>query len=410
VDERRDALADLLCELIRRPSPSAQEGPTASYAVERIRQLGMRARTDRVGNAVVELASEGATGGLLLTAHMDHVPPGDMPDPYVGKRLDGEAFGVAGEVVYGRGACGQKASLAAMLVAVEAVIRAGVSLQKPVLVAGTVLEEPGGEIGVRELVEGDGLRPDWAIVGECSSLDVYLGHRGIVNVRITTLGTSVHASTPELGVSALESMARVILAADTWRSELPADPVLGPSVLTINSLTVVPNATNVLPERCVAVADGRNVPALSPDEVVAFVDRRLAAMAAADPRFRYEVSLARRQVTTWPGAVAESSGCIQGSLIAPDHPLVEAVRSAARLGRGSEPALGYWSPATDAGYLSSPAGVPCVGFGPGDPLVATTAIDHVRVDDLLAAARSYAAAIVALCGEPLPSPRGNGSG
>jgi acetylornithine deacetylase/succinyl-diaminopimelate desuccinylase-like protein len=208
---------------------------------------------------------------------------------------------------------------------VEAVVRSGLPLHKPVLVAGTVLEEPGGEIGVRELVEGDGLRPDWAIVGACSGLDVYIGHRGVVNVRITTLGTSVHASTPEQGVSALESMAQVILASERWRRELPADPVLGPSVLTMNHLTVVPNATNVRPERCVAVANVRNVPALAPDDVVAFVDRRLSDLAA-DPRFRYEVSLARRQVTTWLGAVAESRRCMQGALIAPDHPLVAAMR------------------------------------------------------------------------------------
>jgi acetylornithine deacetylase/succinyl-diaminopimelate desuccinylase-like protein len=286
VDERRDQLAELLCELIRRPSPSGQEGPTATYAAERMRKLGMRAFTDRVGNAVGTLGPI-AAGGLLLTAHMDHVPPGDMPDPYVGKRLDGTAFGVTGEVVYGRGACGQKAALAAMLAAVEAVVDSRLPLHKPLLVAGTVLEEPGGEIGVRELVEGDGLRPDCAIVGECSDLDVYLGHRGIVNVRITTLGASVHASTPEQGVSALESMAKVILAAERWRGELPADAVLGPSVLTINHLTVVPNATNVLPERCVAVADVRNVPALAPDDVVAFVDRRLGEMVAPDPRVLY---------------------------------------------------------------------------------------------------------------------------
>ncbi|NIT54770.1 MAG: hypothetical protein GWN00_00550, partial [Aliifodinibius sp.] len=41
---------------------------------------------------------------LLMNGHIDHVPTGDMIDPFSGKIIDGKEVGVEGKVVYGRAA------------------------------------------------------------------------------------------------------------------------------------------------------------------------------------------------------------------------------------------------------------------------------------------------------------------
>ena len=44
------------------------------------------------------------------------------------------------------------------------------------------------------------------------------------------------------------------------------------------------------------------------------------------------------------------------------------------------------------------AGIPTVGFGPGDERWAHTSEEHVLVDDLIAAARIYARLAIRICG------------
>jgi acetylornithine deacetylase/succinyl-diaminopimelate desuccinylase-like protein len=61
--------------------------------------------------------------------------------------------------------------------------------------------------------------------------------------------------------------------------------------------------------------------------------------------------------------------------------------------------VGRWDFSTDGVYTAGVAGIPTVGFGPGEERHAHTADEQVRVQDVEAAARVYAELAVRLLGK-----------
>jgi acetylornithine deacetylase/succinyl-diaminopimelate desuccinylase-like protein len=57
---------------------------------------------------------------------------------------------------------------------------------------------------------------------------------------------------------------------------------------------------------------------------------------------------------------------------------------------GYRPRLGYWAFSTDGTYTAGTAGIPTIGFGPGEERFAHTLDDQVRLNDVVDAARVYA--------------------
>ena len=57
---------------------------------------------------------------------------------------------------------------------------------------------------------------------------------------------------------------------------------------------------------------------------------------------------------------------------------------------GYRPRMGAWAFSTDGVYTMGVAGIPTVGFGPGEERFAHTVDDQIRLADVFAAARVYA--------------------
>jgi acetylornithine deacetylase/succinyl-diaminopimelate desuccinylase-like protein len=87
----------------------------------------------------------------------------------VGRRHDPFGADIENGVLYGLGACDMKGALAAMVYAGKLLIENRVPLKGDLIVACVVQEEPCEGLAVRVLVEEEGIRPDWVVLGEPTS-------------------------------------------------------------------------------------------------------------------------------------------------------------------------------------------------------------------------------------------------
>ncbi|HEX8917244.1 MAG TPA: YgeY family selenium metabolism-linked hydrolase, partial [Chloroflexota bacterium] len=75
----------------------------------------------------------------------------------------------------------------------------------------------------------------------------------------------------------------------------------------------------------------------------------------------------------------------------PDHPLLAAATADYRAMYGREPGIGKWEFSTNGIYWMGKAGIPSIGYGPGDEQHAHTVLDQVPVQEVIDATRFYAA-------------------
>jgi acetylornithine deacetylase/succinyl-diaminopimelate desuccinylase family protein len=383
----RAELTTLLQELVRRPSPNppGSEEAVAGFLADTCRALGLRAEVDEVAAGRPNVyASLGPAGepGLLLLGHTDTVPAGEgwTRPPFGGELADGR--------VIGRGAVDMKAGVAAAVIAMAALQRSGLELDRPVALAAVIDEEETGA-GVRALLERPGFAAAAAIVPEPTDLQTIIACRGNCYVEIELTGRSAHAGSPGEGRNAIYGATRVVDAIRALDDGLASrrHPLLGTaswSVGTIRGGT----GTAMVPDRCLISVDRRLLPDESGDDAHAQLDAALAALdlGADDLAARTELLME-----------------IPSFELAPDHELVQGVRRASVDAGAPERPTAGWAAACDGGYLMRYAGIPSVVLGPGSVVDQAHRPDEsVPIAQVEIAARAYALYAGRLLGHVTP--------
>ena len=370
-------------ELVRIPSLSGDEAAVATALAERLRRLDYdRVEVDDKLNVVAWLDGSGGGPSLMFNGHLDHVPPGAMPDPYAGTLVDAARWGESGRAIYGRGTCDMKCNLVAAAYAGAAVKRAGIPLRGTFVFNADVAEEIDSPAGVQHVI-ARGIRADYGLSGESTGLRVYLGHRGKVEFELTVHGRTAHSSEPSRGLNAITRMARLVAALEEHGRTLADHPLLGQGSLAVIDIRASPGGgVAVVPDRCTIRVDRRFVPSETPESCRRELEAIVARLRAEDPAFHCAVE----QVNLYPLLYTE-----------PDHPLVGAAQAARAAVLGEPGELGAWRFGVNGTFMAQ-AGIPTVGFGPGDERWAHTPEEHILVADLVTATEVYAQMIVTICG------------
>ncbi len=385
----RLAMTAFLRDLVRIPSFSTQEKAVAERLAAEMDQVGFRdVRVDRIGNVVGRIGA--GTGHILLyNGHMDVVGPGDLAtwqhDPFGAE--------VSGDTLYGRGAADMKGALAAMVYGSKALLDQGIHLHGELYLAGVVQEEPCEGLGMRVMIEEEGLIPEHVVLGEATNLQVNVGQRGRMEIQVVTHGRSSHASAPHLGVNAIYAAARLIIGIEMLSSQLVEDRFLGPGTVAVTHIENTAGSHNVVPDSCTFTVDRR----LTLGETESKALAEIQGIVLRED-VRASVSIAEYSATSYTGYPARARACFPAWALDRDHPFVQQVCRAVRNELGHRPTVGRWAFSTDGVYTMGVAGIPTLGFGPGDEKYAHAADERIRLTDVARAAQGYARIAAELLG------------
>ncbi|MGW1676945.1 ArgE/DapE family deacylase [Saccharopolyspora sp. NPDC002376] len=348
---------------------------------------GQEAERD-IAYGCVGVRGDGPEPALIFCGHTDVVPPGDLDrwparDPYVLRVQDG--------IAAGRGTCDMKGGLAAVFGALQALRTAGIELARPVAVHAVVGEEDGGLGAFATLRRGH--RGAACVLAEPSSGTIVAANGGSLTFRLEIAGQSTHGSTRYRGVNALDKLASLLPALRELEARRNADPdplvahLEVPYPLSIGMARVGDWASTV-PD--LAIAEGRYGVRIgeSVESAKAEFTDAIARACAADPW------LAEHPVqVSWPGGIFASGRLPEG------HELLGQTQDAAAAAAAGAPrptALG--APYGTDLRLYAGAGIPTLQYGPGDIRYAHAHDEHVAVEELEQATRTYALLAIRRCG------------
>ncbi len=398
----RDRLIADLQALVRIPSITGSEEAVAAWAADALRALALdvevvtpaptsiRADPAWPGEemarssipVVIGRAGRGGGRRLILSGHLDVVPPGDpatwSTDPWGAEIRDGRLFG--------RGSCDMKGGVAAILAAVRTLGESGelARLDGELLVVLVPSEEDGGQ-GTLAAIRA-GATGDMAVITEPSRLDVVVAHAGAITFRLTVPGRAAHASQRREGVSALDKLFRItqaLEADETRRNAAETDPLMTALGLPYPTIVGIVQggewASTVLDQ---VVAYGRYGVRLGQTPADAEADLRAAvAEACADDAF----------LRDHPVTVEITGGRFGSARVPSDHPLPVGLADVAEAVTGRRPTLLGEPYGADMQMFVNHGDTPCVIFGPGDVKVAHSADEHVPLDEVETCARVLAA-------------------
>ena len=382
VNQHSQTIIRFLRELCAIPSMDSKIGPVGERAQEEMRKLGFDAVWfDSMGNTVGRIGDGPRT--ILFDSHIDTVGIGNPDewdwDPFLGKVEKGR--------LYARGACDEKGSTPGMIYGLAIARQLGLLDGWTAYYFGNMEEWCDG-IACHALVEHEGIRPDYVVIGEPTKMQVYRGHKGRVEIEAIARGRSAHAASNHLGDNAIYKVLPLIEGVSKLEPALGDDPFLGHGKITVSDMTVSTPSINAVPDLCKVYIDRRLTFGESVETALEQVRRLVPETALKNGEITVEMM--KYAEPSYTGFVFPVDKYFPAWAYPEDHPLVQAGLTAADLiGLPKHPA-GKWNFSTNGIYWAGKAGIPSIGFGPGEEETAHTTHDSVLLADVVKATEFYA--------------------
>jgi len=368
-------IAGLLSDLIRIESVSGLEGNIAKRLLFLFNDIGADAYIDTTGNLIATIGH--GPYNIVLDAHMDTVLTGQhelwQHNPFEGYAAD--------NFVYGRGATDMKGALAAIFFAFENLLNKKEEWEDEltIIFIGAVLEEPAEGVGLKYALEENEITPNLVIITEPSSLKLIDRQRGRAEFKIWTKGVSAHGAYPDKGSNAVYKMADIIKKIEALNKALRERPAGLKGSVAVTNISSRAVSKNGIPEYCEITIDRR----LDVDETQNDVFNEIENISGSA-----KVELTNFSLTSYTGkqikgenyfpSWKEENAGIKGVFDKCYEQLF-----------GSPPAWDSWKFGTDGSYSKGIAGIPTIGFGPGNPDEAHITNEKINIADVYEASMFY---------------------
>ncbi|OGR79075.1 MAG: selenium metabolism hydrolase [Elusimicrobia bacterium GWC2_64_44] len=370
-------------DMIAIPSESCQEKAVVLRIKKEMQKTGFDKITiDPMGNIIGRIG-KGKTV-IAMDAHIDTVGIGSLKEwkwnPYKGKVDKG--------IIYGRGASDQEGGMVSMVYAGKILKDLGLDKDFTLYVVGSVQEEDCDGLCWQYIYKEDKLRPDCVIITEPTNLNIYRGHRGRMEIAVTTYGVSCHGSAPERGKNAVYMMAKVANEIEKLNTRLKGDKFLGKGTVTISyidcktpSLCAVPNQSYIHLDRRLTKGETK---ALAVKQVTDAVKR-----TGLKPS-EFKVEVLRYDTPSYTGLKYPTEKYYPTWVLEESHPVCKAGVKTFENAFGKAPLVDKWTFSTNGIATMGMFGIPTIGFGPANEKFAHSVNDQVPVDHLVKAAAFYA--------------------
>jgi putative selenium metabolism hydrolase len=382
-------LVDFMCDVVSTPSLSSQEGPLVKRMADEMKKLGYdEVVVDGMGNLIGRLGDGPVK--IAIDGHCDTV---DVGNPALWKRDPFKAVVEKG-ILYGRGASDQKGGVCSSIYCVPLLKKVGMPKNVSLFVVASVQEEDCDGLCWQYIVKEHKLRPDVVCLTEPTSLRIYRGHRGRMEMEISTEGISCHGSAPERGVNAIYKMAPIILDIERLNGRLPPRPPLGKGTVTISQIR------STSPSQC-AVADSCTI----------YLDRRLTIGETEETSVKElydlpsvgaagaKVKVMEYAVPSWKGTVYPTKKYYPTWEFPESAPHVQKAVAAFKDTFGMDPEVGHWTFSTNGVATAGMFGIPTFGLGPGHEKFAHFPDEQIEVEHLVRASAFYAGFVLAFAGK-----------
>lgn len=374
----QDETAQNLSQLIQRKSLSLGEKDVVEELVRQMKQANFdEVWIDGLGNAIGRIGNGKkilAIDGHIDTVDLGHPDNWDF-DPLAGEIKDGW--------VHGRGTVDQKGGPAAFVTAGKILKELGFDRDATIYFVGSVMEEDCDGLCWKYIVEEDKIRPDVVISTEPTECNLYRGHRGRMEIEVTFKGVSAHGSAPERGKNAIYMASRACLEIEKLNENLPVDEFLGQGSAALSefvsnspSLCAVADYAKIHIDRRLTWGETKESAVAEIQEIVKDMDAQVEVLHYEEQAFtglRYGME---KYYPTWK--------------LEEDHPAVVTGHNVFKALFGRAPKIDKWTFSTNGVTITGIYGIPTIGFGPGNEILAHAPNEKVAIKDLVEASAFYA--------------------
>jgi acetylornithine deacetylase len=246
----------------------------------------------------------------VLSGHTDVVPVEGQAwtsDPFRLTRREDRLFA--------RGAADMKGFIAC---AIEALVAAkDEDLARPLHVAFSYDEEIGC-VGVRPMLAelaAAGIRPEWVLIGEPTSMQVATGHKGKTGIRATCRGHAAHSALAPTGLNAIHLAADMLSGIREMQAEIERtgrrDSDYDVPYTTLHAGVIKGGtALNIVPDNCEMLFEIRNIAGDDPKSIMdQFFDRAETIVSKSKNKFP-EAAIELEIFNEYPGLGTDEAGSV----------------------------------------------------------------------------------------------------
>lgn len=408
ISNHKEKTIDLLKQLVMENSVSGNESKAQAIVLEKLRELELdldvwepdlkemkehpyfiSTRDSFTGSPNIVATLKGTSGGksMILNGHIDVVPEGNIQQwtypPFSATVVDNK--------LYGRGSTDMKGGNVALILAIEAIKRSGITLKGNVYFQSVIEEESGGAGTLATILRG--YSADGVIIPEPTNMKFFIKQQGSMWFRLKVKGKVAHGGTRYEGVSAVEKSVLIIQQIqklEQLRNERIVDPLYDgvPIPIPINIGTIHggtwPSSVSDL-----VTLEGRF--GVAPNERLE--DAKIEFENWIDNIKNLDDWFVENPVEVeWFGA-----RWVPGTIEA-DSELVQTLQRNYLDTMKQNPVVEAAPWGTDGGLFTQILNIPMIVFGPGETKVAHYPDEFIDLDQMFLAAEIIACTLIDWCG------------